>query len=139
VWVEARKSTTSQADKDRFRAFLESGQCRSSPVVRLELYNGARDEAEIRSVDEMLNPRVAEELPLVATVAQYALDALRALAAPGTSVKLGDALIAATAKTHRWGVMSCDWNDFPALVRALGLDLFHPFDGRVLRYDPRYR
>lgn len=130
-----RKSTTPQEHKQRFYAALANQQLRSSPVVRMELYNGARNAEEIRQVDERLK---VWELPLAPAIADIAADAVAALVSPGF-IKLGDALIAATARAHRIAVLTCDWSDFPQLAENLRFDLYHPLDeARVLRRDPRH-
>jgi predicted nucleic acid-binding protein len=131
-----RKSTTAQVDKDRVRQALANGQLRSSPIVKMELYNGARSAEEIEQLNDVLR---VQELPLVAAIADWAADAVAALVEPHSSVKLGDALIAATAKAHRIAVLTCDWTDFPRLARVLAFDLYHPFDeSSVLLLDPRH-
>jgi len=130
AWIEIRKSTTPGDALWRFLTALRNDQLRSSPVVRLELYNGARSRPEIDELDERL--RLAEELPLAPAVADTAVGAVRQLATKGRSgfhqVPVGDSLIATTAMANRIGVLTCDWTDYPKLAEVLRIPLYHPLD-----------
>ena len=128
AWIEIRKSTTSKAAKWRFDTALRRDQLFTSPIVRLELYRGARSRVELNEVDERL--RVAEELPLSPAIASLGVGTVRELATEGASgfhqLPVCDVLIAATAAAHGLGVLTCDWRDYQKLAHTLGFALFHP-------------
>ena len=128
TWIELRKNTTSKAAIWRFSEALRREQIFTSPIVRLELYEGARSRAELDEVDERL--RVAEELPMVPAIATAGAAAVTDLATTGASgfhqIPVSDVLIAATARAHNLGVLTCDWTDFEKLAHTLGIALFHP-------------
>lgn len=110
------------------RHALRNGQIFSSPIVRLELYKGARSGAELDGIDARLS--VAEELPMSPGIATLGVDAVRALATTGASgfhqLPVSDVLIAATASAHNMGVLAVDWRDYEKLARTLRIALFHP-------------
>jgi predicted nucleic acid-binding protein len=39
---------------------------------------------------------------------------------------VSDVLIAATAASYNFGVLTCDWRDYEKLAQTLGIALFHP-------------
>ena len=119
AWIEARKRTTNRPAKLRFQAALRNRQVLTSPIVRLELYKGARSAGELQQIDEMLR-EAEEELRLIPSTAKLAVATMRDMATPGASgyhqVPVTDLLIAATAKAYRVGVLTCDWNHFRKLA-----------------------
>jgi predicted nucleic acid-binding protein len=128
AWIELHKRSTPAAAKWRFDVALRSGQIFSSPIVRLELYKGARSKADLAMLDDRL--AVVEELPMVPAIAQIGVDAIRALATKGASgfhqIPVSDVLIAATARAHNMGVLAVDWRDYEKLTGTLSIALFHP-------------
>jgi predicted nucleic acid-binding protein len=136
AWIEVRKSTTPQLAKQMLARALQDGQLRFSAVVRLEMYKGARNVAEVRAIDDRL--RIAKPLPLAPAIADLAADAMAELAGDGTrrhhQIPIADALIAATAAAHRIHVLTCDWTDFPKLLEVSFLrhvELVHPITAAV--------
>ena len=139
AWIEIRKSTTSKQAKWRFDTALRRDQLFSSPIVRLELYRGARSRAEVDEVDERL--RVGVVLPLAPAIATLGVGTVRELATEGASgfhqLPVCDVLIAATAAAHGLGVLTCDWHGASFDVctgRVLGLPATSPlrtYDTRV--------
>jgi predicted nucleic acid-binding protein len=132
VWIEMRKRSTRGDAKQRFQIALRRDQIVSSPIVRLELYKGARSKAELAELDDRI--AVAEELPMSPGIASVAVQAVRELATEGASgfhqLPVCDVLIAATARAHNLGVLTVDWNDYPKLAEVLRIPLYHPLDPR---------
>jgi predicted nucleic acid-binding protein len=99
AWTNLRKPHAPQDARDEFQRALVLGNVRSSPVVRVELFNGSRDLSEIEAVEHTLS--FARELPITERVTDAMFAGLREMAAGthgGHKVKPGDALIAATAQ-----------------------------------------
>jgi predicted nucleic acid-binding protein len=116
-----------RGSRARLDTALRRGQIFSSPIVRLELYKGARSRAELDETDQRV--RVAEELPMTPEIATLAVDAVKELATEGASgfhqLPVCDVLIAASAAAHHLGVLTGDWRDYELAV-VLGSPLFHP-------------
>lgn len=84
AWIEVRKQETPPAAKVRWRAALENRQILISPVVRLELYKGARSTADLARIDQRLQ-QADEALPLAPAVMDLAVQVVRDMATPGGS------------------------------------------------------
>ena len=134
AWIEVRKAATPPEAKRCFVQAHLNGQFRSSPVVAIELYKGARDASEVAQVDSRVRRR---ELPLSEAIGTLAIDAMRELALEFNDVNhskipIGDVFIAATAAAYRIGVLTADRTDFRILARVPLLDqmgrIVHPVD-----------
>jgi len=105
-WIESLRPGGDQEVTGRVRALLAAGSAAWCPVVRLELWNGARGEHEKRVLREM--ERQLVELAIPPAVWAQAFDLARKSRAAGETVPPVDILIAACATHHGVGLEHCD-------------------------------
>jgi predicted nucleic acid-binding protein len=94
--------------------------------VKLEMLHNARNPAEFRQIEDMMDRMLTLRITTTASLAAVAaLRKLVDMATPGDPwphrVKAGDALVAAIAAEHGFGVLHYD-HDFDRLARALNFD-----------------
>lgn len=129
AWVVLRKALARGPQPAFVGDFVRAranGQLRGHTAVKLELLHNARGSAELLAAEARL-----DELPtlrITATASDGAVSAVRDLAAaapPGDRahhrVGHGDALVAATAAEHGFGVLHYD-RHFERLAKVLGID-----------------
>ena len=123
AWTNIRKPSAPAQARSEFTAALARGQLRISPVMRLEMTWGARNQNELEIEEALFTP--VRELTLTAEIITAAIAGLRSMVgnSPGYQrVPIPDALIAATAQKHGYGVLAYDV-DFERLCVALDVDL----------------
>jgi predicted nucleic acid-binding protein len=98
----------------RVQDHIESGHACWNPVVRLELWNGARGMREKKALSEF--ERALPELPMSSEVWELAYELARRARAAGFTVPLADLLIAACARHHQARIFSID-DHFLALAK----------------------
>lgn len=95
-----------------------------SAVTWLELLQGFRNQAELLAVRKSLEMRRAERLPLTPAITERAVALMEALAL-SHGLQMGDALIAATALEHQFGVLTGNAKHFSPIV-GLRVERFEP-------------
>ena len=97
---------------------------RVSVVTYIELAQGCRDGAELARLKKGLAAQHTELLPLTPAVSQRAASVIDAMAL-SHGLRLGDALIAATAIEHGLTLLTANVKHFSA-VHDLRIDAFAP-------------
>lgn len=92
--------------RDRVNAHLRSGEARIVPMVRLELWNGARGEREKRALRDF--EETLPELEMTADVWREACELARLARSAGVTAPASDILIAACARHHGAAVDAVD-------------------------------
>ena len=98
VWIEALRERGSIETKRRVHEHLQSGRACWMPMIRLELWNGARGENEKRALREFEG--VLSDLEVGPQVWEVASDLARRARAAGLTVPAADLLIVACARHH---------------------------------------
>lgn len=109
AWTNIRKAAAPVNCVAEFTRALRNSQLCISPVVRLEMIWGARSGAEADQEEGIF--LALRELPLTREIVTAAISGLRQMAghSPGyQKVPIPDALIAATAQKHGYGVLMYD-------------------------------
>ena len=106
VWIEALRERGSIETKRRVHEHLQSGRACWMPMIRLELWNGARGENEKRALREFEG--VLPDLEVGPEVWEVASDLARRARAAGLTVPAADLLIVACARHHRVEIESLD-------------------------------
>ncbi|MEQ1859474.1 MAG: PIN domain-containing protein [Chthoniobacteraceae bacterium] len=113
AWIHQLRSDGDTAVRHRVDALLHGGQACWCPVVRLELWMGARGDREkaiLRQYEQAL-----PELGISDEVWKEAFALARAARAAGLTCPSPDVLIAACARHHGLEVEAAD-HHFPALM-----------------------
>jgi predicted nucleic acid-binding protein len=97
-WVEQLRRGGDTAVRLRVETLLSSGEAAWCPVVRLELWNGARSAAERAVLAEMESD--IESLEISPVVWEQAIRLARAARERGVTVPATDLLVAACAVHH---------------------------------------
>ena len=92
--------------RERVNAHLRNGDACLVPMVRLELWNGARGDRERKVLREF--ERSLPELEMSAQVWGEACELARRARAAGLTVPTADILIAACARHHGAGIEAAD-------------------------------
>jgi predicted nucleic acid-binding protein len=106
VWIEALRERGSIETKRRVHEHLQSGRACWMPMIRLELWNGARGENEKRALREFEG--VLPDLEVGPEVWEVASDLARRARAAGLTVPAADLLIVACARHHGVEIESLD-------------------------------
>jgi predicted nucleic acid-binding protein len=106
VWIEALRERGSIETKRRVHEHLQSGRACWMPMIRLELWNGARGENEKRALREFEG--VLPDLEVGPRVWEVASDLARRARAAGLTVPAADLLIVACARHHGVEIESLD-------------------------------
>ncbi len=106
AWIESLRPGGAPEVCERVRTLLDAGEAAWCPVVRLELWNGARGAHEQRVLKEM--ERQLPELALTAAVWAQAFDLARKARAAGQTIPPVDIIIAACATHHGVALEHCD-------------------------------
>lgn len=112
-WIHMLRADGDKAVSARVKALLESGSACWCPVVRLELWNGARgdrDKKALRDFEQRLT-----ELPITDDVWNLAYSLAQKARAAGATAPASDILIAACAQFHDVGLDHAD-SDFARLL-----------------------
>ena len=97
-WVHALRPAGDLAVTGRVRALLESGEAAWCPMVRLELWNGARGARERRVLTEL--SAEIRDLPIDLAVWQTAIELAQRVRSHGQALPATDLLILACARRH---------------------------------------
>lgn len=106
VWIEGLRERGNPEISRRVHEYLKSGRACWMPMIRLELWNGARGEREKRTLREF--EQVLVELAVTAGVWAAANDLARQARAAGLTVPAADILIVACARHHGVEIESTD-------------------------------
>ena len=105
-WIEVLRERGDTAVCRRMNDLVRSGQACWSPVVRLELWNGARGIREKKALREF--EQVLPELEMPAEVWEIACELARNARTAGLTIPATDLLIAACARHHGVEIESTD-------------------------------
>lgn len=105
-WIEALRERGNADVRRRVYEHLQGGRACWAPVIRLELWNGARGDREKKVLREF--EAVLPELAVNAEVWDLAFDLARRARSAGLTVPTPDLLIAACARHHGVDVDSTD-------------------------------
>ncbi|MSU50022.1 MAG: PIN domain-containing protein [Opitutus sp.] len=105
-WIEVLRERGDAAVRRRIHDLVHAGQASWSPVVRLELWNGARGVREKNVLLEF--EQVLPELDMPVEVWDVACDLARRARAAGLTIPATDLLIAACARHHGVEIDSTD-------------------------------
>lgn len=105
-WIEMLRQSGRPEVRERVNAHLRNGEACLVPMVRLELWNGARGERERKVLREF--ERTLPELEMSAPVWDAACDLSRRARAAGLTVPATDILIAACARHHGAEIEAAD-------------------------------
>lgn len=106
AWIHSLRADGDADVRNRVRALLESGDAAWCPLVRLELWNGARGEHERRVLREMEQFVVDLEISAAVWCAAQAL--AQKARSTGKTVPTTDILIAACAGVHGVAIEHAD-------------------------------
>jgi predicted nucleic acid-binding protein len=105
-WVEALRRAGDVRVRERVRALLESGEAAWCELVRLELWNGTRAEAERRTLKRFEED--LRSLTITPEVWELSFDLARRIRGAGVTVPATDLLILACARHHQVPLEHCD-------------------------------
>jgi predicted nucleic acid-binding protein len=105
-WIEALRERGDVGVRRRVVEHVQGGRACWMPVVRLELWNGARGERERKALREF--EAAVPELEMTAEVWDVACELARRTRAAGLTIPVTDLLIAACARHHGVEVESTD-------------------------------
>ena len=111
AWIHFLRPDGDEAVRDRVRSALLTGQACWCPMVRLELWNGARGDKEKQVLKEFEADLI--ELPMPAEVWELAFDKARRARASGLTVPATEALVFGHPPYERYN----------AALAALGIDI----------------
>ncbi len=106
VWIEGLRERGKPELKQRVHELLRGNRACWMPMIRLELWNGARGEREKRVLRDF--EQVLPELEVTVEVWEAANDLARRARAAGLTIPAADILIAACARYHGVEVESTD-------------------------------
>jgi predicted nucleic acid-binding protein len=112
-WVHMLRADGDKAVRARVEALLENGSACWCPLIRLELWNGARgdrDKKALRDFEHRL-----PELPITVEVWDRAYSLAQKARAAGATAPASDVLIAACAQFHGVALDHAD-SDFDRLI-----------------------
>ena len=105
-WIEALREGGNADVRRRLHEHVHGGRACWSPVIRLELWNGARGAREKKALREF--EEVLPELEMAAEVWDIACDLVRRARTAGMTIPVPDLLIVACARHHGVEVESTD-------------------------------
>ena len=98
AWIEQLRRGGTANVRERVEALLSAGEAAWCPLVRLELWNGARAGTETAALREMENAIV--DLPIDEEVWSMATEKARLCRNHGITIPVTDLIIAACALRH---------------------------------------
>jgi predicted nucleic acid-binding protein len=98
AWIHALRPDGNPQIRARVAVLLETGQAAFCPIIRLELWNGARGDHEKRVIRDL--ERELPDLEISAPVWQAACALAHAARKSGNTVSATDLLVAACAHHH---------------------------------------
>lgn len=98
AWIHSLRPDGDSAITARVRLLLQAGEAAWCPMVRLELWNGARGTHEKRVLRDM--ERDLAELPFDSDVWNTACEMARKARSSGITVPATDLIVAACARHH---------------------------------------
>ena len=113
-WIHMLRKDGDKGVRERVESLLEAGTACWCPMVRLELWNGARGDHDKKILREF--ERRLPELPISEKVWEVAYDVARRARTAGDTAPATDILIAACAEFHNVGVEHSD-SDFDRLLK----------------------
>jgi predicted nucleic acid-binding protein len=105
-WIEMLRSGGRVDIRERVNAHLRAGDACTVPMVRLELWNGARGEREKRALREF--EETLPELEMTADIWNEACELARLAQSAGLTTPASDILILACARHHGASVDAVD-------------------------------
>ena len=106
AWVHAMRSNGDPNVAGTVRALMRSNEAAWCDVVRLELWNGARGDLEIKTLQEM--EQILPNLPILPEVWARAIMTARKARGAGRTVPVTDHLIKACAHVHGVDLLHAD-------------------------------
>ncbi len=86
-----------------------------SAITYLELLQGMRNQAEMIAVQRSLKRRRTERLPITPAITERAIDLMQRLVL-SHALRLGDALVAATALDHNLSLLTANTKHFSSIA-----------------------
>lgn len=111
-WIHMLRADGDKTIRTRVEAFLQAGTACWCPMVRLELWNGARGDGDKKALRDF--DRYLPELPITEEVWTLAYSLAQKARSAGATVPSSDILIAACAQFHGAGLEHSD-SDFDRL------------------------
>ena len=105
-WIDSLRPTGDPVVRSRLAALLAVGHAAWCPVVRLELWHGARGAAEKAVLARF--EQIIPELDITAEVWELACDLSHKARAAGRTVPVPDLLVAACARHHQVALEHAD-------------------------------
>jgi len=102
AWIHSLRPRGNPEVTERVRFLLETGAAAWCPLIKLELWNGARGEHEKRVLRDLA--RVLPELDIDRAVWKASYELARKARKSGITVPATDLLIAACARRHGVGI-----------------------------------
>lgn len=112
-WIHLLRPSGDSAVRCRVESALRSGEACWCPLIRLELWNGARGQKEHRVLEEF--SRILPELPINNAVWQEACSLARQARSHGVTIPATDIVIASCARHHGASMETAD-PDFDLIV-----------------------
>ena len=106
AWIHSLRRDGDREIRERVAALLTAGSAAWCPLVRAELWNGARAGHEQKVLRDMERDLV--ELPLTPAVWDAAFELARTARARGLTVPTTDIVVQACANHHGIGVLHAD-------------------------------
>ena len=116
-WIHFLRPDGNAAARARVSAALEAGVACWCPMIRLELWNGAKGDREKKVLREF--ERLIPELPITTEVWNNAYELARHCRKMGVTVPSTDLLIHACA-SHHGATIEHEDDDFDLIARTLG-------------------
>jgi predicted nucleic acid-binding protein len=112
-WIHMLRADGDKAVRARVEALLVAGTACWCPLVRLELWNGARGDRDKKALRDFENR--LEELPITGDVWTLAYSLAKKARSSGATAPASDILIAACAQFHEMPLEHAD-SDFDRLL-----------------------
>ncbi|MCB1175066.1 MAG: PIN domain-containing protein [Leptospiraceae bacterium] len=116
AWIEALRKKGNQQIRKQVASALESGEARTSEMIMLELWNGARGKAELAMLKDIEN--TIPTLSCTTQVFELANQIARSCRSKGLTVPATDILIFSVAQAYEAALLAND-SDFDRIQQLL--------------------
>ena len=106
AWIEALRKDGDVSIRQKVTALIASGEAAFCELVRLELWNGARGEAEKAKLADI--EQAIPNLPIDDETWKLAMELARASRGSGLTIPCTDLVIGACARRHGATLLHCD-------------------------------
>lgn len=112
-WIHMLRADGDKTVRERVESLLQAGTACWCPMIRLELWNGARGDRDKKALRDF--ERLLPELPITGEVWRLAYGLARKARSAGTTAPGSDIVIAACARFHDVPLEHAD-SDFDRLL-----------------------